>query len=280
MYGIDPKQIWTGCTVRDLLKARIAAGTFPLDPDKYDSELREALEQGKVYVITVELADGRYIAVVNQPIEGGGWVATHEDITERSARERELARPAPSSTRSSSNVPMPIMVKSLPETALSPRQQGGREVLRHGRARSDRQDRRMRCRIRLGRRDPREGSCNAARGPEIVYRRAYDLTPAGEARIITTTRLPVMGPDGKPQYLITVMHDLTERKRDEARIAYMAHHDPLTDLPNRAAFNQCLSGDRRSVRDIERQLWPSDASTSTASRPSTTCSARTPATPC
>jgi diguanylate cyclase (GGDEF)-like protein len=49
-----------------------------------------------------------------------------------------------------------------------------------------------------------------------------------------------MGPDGKPQYLIIVLHDLTERKRDEARIAYMAHHDPLTELPNRAAFNQCL----------------------------------------
>ena len=41
-------------------------------------------------------------------------------------------------------------------------------------------------------------------------------TPRGEARIVTSTRLPVMGADGKPQYLIAVIHDITERKRDEA----------------------------------------------------------------
>jgi len=34
-----------------------------------------------------ELADGRSIAVVNWPMAGGGWVATHEDITESKRRE-------------------------------------------------------------------------------------------------------------------------------------------------------------------------------------------------
>ena len=32
MYNIDPKHIWRGCGIRDLLDARITAGTFPLDP--------------------------------------------------------------------------------------------------------------------------------------------------------------------------------------------------------------------------------------------------------
>ena len=36
-----------------------------------------------------ELADGRLIRVVRQPMAGGGWVATHEDITERSRLESE-----------------------------------------------------------------------------------------------------------------------------------------------------------------------------------------------
>ena len=40
MYNIDPLRIWRGCTIRDLLDARIAAGTFPLDPARYDGELR------------------------------------------------------------------------------------------------------------------------------------------------------------------------------------------------------------------------------------------------
>ena len=97
---------------------------------------------------------------------------------------------------------------------------------------------------------------------------------------MTSTRLPVMGPDGKPQYLIIVLHDLTERKRDEARIAYMAHHDPLTELPNRAAFNQCLEAVVDLVRVVRRELWPFDHRSSTDSNPSTTRLALTPATPC
>ena len=66
------------------------------------------------------------------------------------------------------------------------------------------------------------------------------VTPGNGTRIVTATRLPVMGSDGKPQYLISVIRDVTERKRNEQRIAHMAHHDTLTDLPNRAAFNECI----------------------------------------
>ena len=33
--------------------------------------------------------DGRLISVTNRPMAGGGWVATHEDITERRDAERE-----------------------------------------------------------------------------------------------------------------------------------------------------------------------------------------------
>jgi methyl-accepting chemotaxis protein len=36
-----------------------------------------------------ELADGRLIRVTRQPMRGGGWVATHEDITERQKLENQ-----------------------------------------------------------------------------------------------------------------------------------------------------------------------------------------------
>jgi diguanylate cyclase (GGDEF)-like protein/PAS domain S-box-containing protein len=65
--------------------------------------------------------------------------------------------------------------------------------------------------------------------------------PSKGARVVTSTRVPILDLDGRPQYLLTVVHDVTERRRAEMRIAHLAHHDPLTDLPNRAAFNERLS---------------------------------------
>ena len=53
--------------------------------------------------------------------------------------------------------------------------------------------------------------------------------------------------DGRDGYLVAVV-DITERRRAEARIAHMAHHDGLTDLPNRELFQerlkQALAGGR------------------------------------
>jgi PAS domain-containing protein len=113
MYNIDPRHIWQGATIRDLLDARIAAGTFPLDPARYDADLRASLKQGKASTLNIELKDGRIIAVVNQPIKGGGWVATHEDITERKRAERELEHTRGFLDTIIENVPSPIIVKDV-----------------------------------------------------------------------------------------------------------------------------------------------------------------------
>jgi len=88
MYDLTAELARPGCTLREMLQHRIAAGTFTGDPDQYIAELKASIAGGKP-VTTVREHKGRYIAISNQPLADGGWVATHEDITERRNAERQ-----------------------------------------------------------------------------------------------------------------------------------------------------------------------------------------------
>src|SRR4029078_3855532 len=68
---------------------RKSVGSFSRDIKDYRNELLPALHSGKSTGAEVRSADGRLISVRNRPVKGGGWVATHEDITERRAAETE-----------------------------------------------------------------------------------------------------------------------------------------------------------------------------------------------
>lgn len=46
---------------------------------------------------------------------------------------------------------------------------------------------------------------------------------------------------GRPQYFISAIQDITERKQAEQMVSYMAYHDRLTGLPNRALLFDRLS---------------------------------------
>ena len=91
MYGLSADIIKPGCTLLEMLEHRRQRDTFMNDPTEYDIKIRTAARNGEKSNVTVELQDGRVIEVVNQPMAGGGWVATHEEITERKRAEAKIA---------------------------------------------------------------------------------------------------------------------------------------------------------------------------------------------
>jgi diguanylate cyclase (GGDEF)-like protein/PAS domain S-box-containing protein len=50
----------------------------------------------------------------------------------------------------------------------------------------------------------------------------------------------VRNADGAPLYFISQIQDIGERKRTHAELQHLAHHDPLTGLPNRRAWDGAL----------------------------------------
>ena len=60
--------------------------------------------------------------------------------------------------------------------------------------------------------------------------------------------------DQRPVGILGVMRDITERKRMEEQLNYMATHDTLTGLPNRLMFSQLLNQAIRSAQRHKRQL--------------------------
>ena len=90
MYGLSADVVKPGITLRDLVAYRKQMGAFKGDIDDYCNALSRSMAEGTTSQQETETPDGRTILIVNKPVAGGGWVATHEDITARRRAEKQL----------------------------------------------------------------------------------------------------------------------------------------------------------------------------------------------
>jgi diguanylate cyclase (GGDEF)-like protein len=94
MYGLSKDVIKPGCTLRQLLAHRRAVGLLTGDVEKYHDDILEQVRRKEVFSWEVTTADGRAIHIVNKPMAGGGWVVTHEDVTQQKEFEARIAHMA------------------------------------------------------------------------------------------------------------------------------------------------------------------------------------------
>ena len=92
IYRLSPEETRVGTSLSEILDHRRARGSFvAMTPAEYLTRRAALTQAGEPFNVTDELCDGRTVAMHYQPLADGGWVATHEDITERRRAEASLA---------------------------------------------------------------------------------------------------------------------------------------------------------------------------------------------
>jgi diguanylate cyclase (GGDEF)-like protein len=259
MYGLPLESVRPGTTLREILKARVDRGIYS------DAEGEKFVEQGvagfrREVSEVLSLADGRFIAVMRRPLANGGLVSTHEDITERQTLHAQVEQ----QNRLLTEHEQLLQLQNLQfDAALANMSQGlcmfdaeqrlvvcnDRYLHLYGLRRDQ---------VALGKTTLRDivlmrihnGLYAGATPAEYVRERTAPIVAASDVthvlsdgRVIAISRRPM--PNGG---WVSTHEDITERRRSEAKIAHMARHDALTDLPNRMLMREkleeALNGER------------------------------------
>lgn len=189
---------------------------------------------------TIFNIDGRVISVVRKPSPDGGWVATHEDVTEHRRNQQTLARQAAELRQ----------VNEYFECAINNMSQGiclfdadqrvtvansryaelynlSVDQIKPGTTLQQILDYRA------------EKGTNFITAPETYLaaniKKENEIQELADGRTMSISRR-ILSDGG----WLTTHEDITERRKNEKQIAYLAAHDPLTGLPNRASFIDAL----------------------------------------
>jgi diguanylate cyclase (GGDEF)-like protein len=248
MYDLDPKRIRPGITLREIVDLRFEVGSFPaMSREKYLAWRDSIATSDKPSDSIVGLRNGRIFEIHHRPMPDGGWVATHEDISERQKLNARLEQNV--NLLSERTALLQAIIDNFP---------GGIGFF-------DRDLRVMLCNDRakaildLPERFFSDGPpllvdilrFNALRGEygpgDVEEQVASKLALAEDRRPYHFERerpngtvLDVRGIPIDNGGFITTYMDITERYRSEAKIAHMARHDALTGLANRVLLNERL----------------------------------------
>ncbi|NJL25550.1 MAG: EAL domain-containing protein [Calothrix sp. SM1_5_4] len=98
LYRLPRELVRRGVSLREVLTKCRQLGGMSVGVDGFIRDLRQKARQGRTFAAVWRLKDGRSISMVHTPTDDGGWVTTHEDITEReqvALKIRSLAQQDP-----------------------------------------------------------------------------------------------------------------------------------------------------------------------------------------
>jgi PAS domain S-box-containing protein len=208
-----PTKLKVGCSLQDVLEWRAKNGLLIGDVTEHLASIFMRIAKRVPSHHEVELGDGRVIRVNSRPMDGGGWISTHEDCTEENRMRRVLERTERFLVTVIENVPEAIAAKDMrslryifvnraAETLFDlPRStiigKTARELFSQDIADM----------IEQGDRGVLEGKEQLEPVVHVVE------TPRGR-RLHAVRRIPVRGPDGESRVFLSMIEDRTDWARE------------------------------------------------------------------
>ncbi len=260
MFGLPAETLTSGTAADDIRKLRLEkSGPVLLD---FEHQINSTLVNG---IETSEemwrLRNGRTIKTCRYPVAGGGWVSLHEDVTDELQHDEELQKAQRFLNTVIENIPVAIIVKNANTLRYEIANRAVADV--HGKSPEE----------IIGKTAEELFTPEQARKITTVDRAVLTIntkeayktegtitTPARGDRVIATKRLAVRNPNGEASWLISILEDVTETRAADAKINFLAHHDPLTELANRARFQECIdeAANENSREDLAIALFDLD----------------------
>ncbi|TGT71824.1 MULTISPECIES: EAL domain-containing protein [unclassified Mesorhizobium] len=248
IYRVAPDRLQPGTTLADIVKLRTLAGTSPMAGDAYLAFARSINSGGEAANWTAELHDGRTIQIVHRPMRDGGWIATHEDITELAA----------SRVMVSERVSLQALIDWLPDY-LWVKDTDSRFLVANKALATDHG--RQEAGDMIGLNDFDLHAPELARqfraceqdlmrsGQPMIDREEFILDALGHGKWLSSTKVPLKNAQGEVVGLAGVAHDITQRKLADDLRSGQAHL--LEMIAMSAPLEDVLE---RLVRLIESQL--------------------------
>jgi diguanylate cyclase (GGDEF)-like protein len=129
MYNLPASDVRPGSSLLDLLEMQVRNHTLVGEPVKLAENVLTSAARRRTTHWVNELPDGRTISVRLHPIADGGWVTTHEDISDRRDAERRIAHMVRHDTLT--DLPNRVMLREGLAEALDAAAAGQRTAVLH-----------------------------------------------------------------------------------------------------------------------------------------------------
>jgi PAS domain S-box-containing protein len=218
IYQLPPHIFGPDTTLRDTLAYRAENGMFVGDIDKFVAVILDRVAEGKPFVTEVAVPDGRLIRISEQPMDGGGWVATHEDFTEQRRAGRILERTERFLVTVLENVPVAIVAKDARTQRYTFVNKAAEKFLGLPRAQIIGKSVRDLFPAETAGIIERQDSDLLAGNQESIIVSRTVTTPNNGQRKVVVRRIRVAGQAGESHMLLNIIEDRT----DQANIADVA----------------------------------------------------------